>query len=242
MHRGYIKVWRKVEDSFINLDSETFHLWITLLLLANHKENEFMFNGSKMVCKQGQFISGRKTLSDRTGISESKIYRLLNIFELEHLIEQQKTNLFSIISIVNYSQYQSNEQQVEQPMNNQRTTSEQPVNTNNTLIRTKKNEKEVYTPEFEAFWLKYPKAVGKKEAYRHYRATVQTEADRGDLETALKNYISSKRVKDGFIQDGSTWMNNWKDFVNYTDPVPLGEYKSEAYRKMEESLNDKKRA
>lgn len=143
MHRGYIKIWRRIQDSFLNSNSELFHLWVNLLLLASHKDTEFIFNGKKTIIKSGQFITGRQSLSLLTGIHESKIYRLLHILENEQLIEQQKTTLYTMISIVNYSQYQETEQQAEQQMNNQRTTSEQPVNTINhkeTQRNTNKNK------------------------------------------------------------------------------------------------------
>lgn len=143
MHRGYIKIWRRIQDNFLNSNSELFHLWINLLLLASHKDTEFVFNGKKTIINGGQFITGRHSLSLLTGIHESKIYRLLHILENEQLIEQQKTNLYTIVSIINYNQYQENEQLIEQQMNNQRTTSEQPVNTINhkeTQRNTNKNK------------------------------------------------------------------------------------------------------
>ena len=143
MHRGYIKLWRKVEDSFLMLDSEAFHLWFVLLMLANHQDKEHLFNAQKVIIKRGQLISGRHSLSDRTSINESKVYRLLELFEHEQLIEQQKNNRYSIISILNYNEYQSNEQQNEQPVNNQRTTSEQPVNTPKELISIKNELKNI---------------------------------------------------------------------------------------------------
>ena len=138
MHRGYIKLWRRIEESFLMLDSEAFHLWCVLLMLANHENREHIFNNKKIIINKGQLISGRQSLSDRTNIHESKIYRLLELFEHEQIIEQQKNNRYTIISIVNYNDYQSNEQQNEQPVNNQRTTSEQPVNTPKALINIKK--------------------------------------------------------------------------------------------------------
>lgn len=139
MQTGYIKIWRKIQDSFIYQDSQALHLWIHLLLEANHKDKEFMFNGKKMICKRGQFVSGRKSLADKTGIEINKVYRLLEMFKNEQLIEQQKTNRFTLISIVCYEKYQSNEQQNEQQMNNKRTTDEQQMNTTN----NDKNEKNV---------------------------------------------------------------------------------------------------
>ena len=54
---------------------------------------------------------------------------MLKLFESEHQIEQQKTNKFTIITILSYDEYNKPEQQNEQQMNNKRTTNEQQMNT-----------------------------------------------------------------------------------------------------------------
>ena len=66
---------------------------------------------------------------------------------------------------------------------------------------------------FEFIWLGYPSKIGRKQAEKHFRASVRTEADWVDMRTALRNYLDSKRVKQGFIMNGSTWFNNWRDWV-----------------------------
>jgi len=146
MYRGYVKLWRKLEDSFFYRDSQAVHLWVYLLFEANHKATDFLFNGKKAICGRGQIITGRNTISNDTGINRSKIERLLDCFESEHLIEQQKNNKFRLISILKYEQYQSNdgasEQQNEQLVSIQRATNEQQLSTNknvNTLKRTNNN-------------------------------------------------------------------------------------------------------
>lgn len=118
--------------------SEYTLLWLHLILKANHKPKEFWFNGKNVRIKRGQFLTGRKVLSNETGINESKIERILNFFEKsEQQIEQQKTNRNRLITILSYNQYNLIKQQIEQPVNNNRTTSEQLVNTTN----NEKNDK-----------------------------------------------------------------------------------------------------
>lgn len=186
MNRGYIKLWRKIEDSFLMYDPDAIWLWIRLLLKANHKETEFMFNGKKIVLKRGQFITGRKSLVDKHRISESKVFRLLKLFENEHLIEQQKTNRYSIISIVSYNQYNDNEHLSEQPVNNQRTTSEQPVNTSKEL----NNEKNDNISDTN-------KTRPKKTFYKNPPTTELMEYFKGRyLKITNKVYVSTKKFQD----------------------------------------------
>lgn len=142
MHRGYIKVWRKFQECFFYQDSEAVHLWLHLLLEANHKDKEFMFNGKRHVCPRGCFITGRKKLAQKTGINEYKVYRLLTTFENAQLIEQQKSNANSMITIANYNEHQDNEQQIAQPVHNGCTTDAQRMHTTNN-VKNVKNEKNI---------------------------------------------------------------------------------------------------
>ena len=70
-------------------------------------------------------------------------------------------------------------------------------------------------PEFEKLWQAYPvgHAIGKKVAIGTFLRTVKSEQDKLDIWTALNNYKASKRVQDGFVQNGSTWFNQWKDWI-----------------------------
>lgn len=66
--------------------------------------------------------------------------------------------------------------------------------------------------EFMVIWKSYPKPVGMKEALRHYNSTVKTPQDVLDIKVALENYKQSAEVDKGFIKNGSTWFNQWRDW------------------------------
>ena len=79
---NYIKLMRSLKDkSYYSKDSEKLHLWVHLLLTANWNDREEMLGGKPIICKAGQFTTGRKQLSKETGINESKVERLLTYFE-----------------------------------------------------------------------------------------------------------------------------------------------------------------
>jgi hypothetical protein len=133
INNGYIKVFRSIMDKGWYKDSECVALWLHLLLKANHKGAEFMLGYSIIKLLPGQLVTGRKALSYETGISESKIERILKLFEIEQQIEQQTNSRNRIITILSWDAYQKSEQQMDSP----RTASEQPVDTN----KKKKNNK-----------------------------------------------------------------------------------------------------
>src|SRR3990167_9037775 len=148
-------------------------LWLHLLMAANHKKTETIFNNEKMIINRGQLICGRLQLEAELGINQHKIYRLMELLEKEQLIEQRKTNAFTIVSIVNYESYQNNEQ----PVSNERATSEQPVSTSKALKNDKndKNDKkDTFTPpsfeEVSQYCLERGNGVDPKKWHDFYSA------------------------------------------------------------------------
>lgn len=128
---GWISVHRKIMNSSWFNKSEYVHLWLYLLLKANHQDKEIYVGSEKVLVKRSQLLTSRNKLSEVVHVQENKIYRILKCFENEQQIEQQKTKKYTVITILNYDIYQKNEQQIEQSMNNKRTTDEQQMNTNN---------------------------------------------------------------------------------------------------------------
>ncbi len=71
---------------------------------------------------------------------------------------------------------------------------------------------------FESLWQEYPKRLGKKQALRHFMASVKTEADVIRIRNALAKYRAHVAGKEReFIQHASTWFNNWQDWENFEE-------------------------
>jgi hypothetical protein len=75
--------------------------------------------------------------------------------------------------------------------------------------------KNIYTDAFEEFWSTYPSKTGKGEAYKSWK---RINPDKQLIETILSSintYKESKRVKDGFVKNPATWLNQrcWEDEV-----------------------------
>jgi hypothetical protein len=133
MHQGYIKLHRKLFNNPIMSEPKYLLLWVTLLLMANHKETSIIFNNKRVIIPVGSFITGRKELVKRTKLNRNFIERALKYFESEAQIEQRANTKFRMISVTNWAAYQANEQ----PASSQRAASEQPASTN----KNDKNEK-----------------------------------------------------------------------------------------------------
>ncbi|MDD2899483.1 MAG: conserved phage C-terminal domain-containing protein [Desulfuromonadaceae bacterium] len=115
---GWIKFHSAVKHSIVYRDSEHFHLWIHLLLSANHEPAAVRLDdGREIELAAGQFIASRSSLARATGICESKIERTINRYNIEQMIEQITFSKFRIISICNWHEYQGGEQITEQKTN-----------------------------------------------------------------------------------------------------------------------------
>ena len=88
-----------------------------------------------------------------------------------------------------------------------------------------KEEDEKYKPDFEEIWLKYPSKIKRKESERHFITTVKTEKDFDDINQALDNYKNHLAANDWKKpQNGSTWFNNWRDWIDWIEPQKLYTY------------------
>lgn len=114
---GWIKLYRKIFNNPLYF-TEPFtrsSAWIDLILLANHKENYIIKRGIKVPVKRGQIGFGIDTLAKRWKWSRGKVERFLKLLENEEQIVRQNDNVTSLISILNYDEYQSNDKANEIP-------------------------------------------------------------------------------------------------------------------------------
>ena len=87
---------------------------------------------------------------------------------------------------------------------------------------TKPTKPDVFFP-FSEIWERYPNKDGKKQAENHFKSSVKTENDWKNINKALDNYLKSEKVLKGFIKNGSTWFNNWLDWVDFVQPEKYDE-------------------
>lgn len=80
--------------------------WIDLLLLANHSKRIINIRGVEIEINRGQLARSEETLAKRWKWSRGKVRRFLSSLKSKQQIEQQKNNVTTLITIVNYNEYQ----------------------------------------------------------------------------------------------------------------------------------------
>ena len=194
-------------------DSDHLAVWIYLLLNATHKDMDVLFKNKRITLKPGQLITSRKSIAKKLDISESKVHRVLKMLEIEQQIEQQTSNKNRLITIVGWNEYQSCEQQIEQQVNNNRTTSEQQVNTNKNIKNIKNNI--LYANFFEQIWQMYPNKRGKGQVSLTQKKKLY-DIGLEEMTRAIERYkkdLANEPWRKP--QNGSTFFNS--GYVDYLD-------------------------
>lgn len=138
MERGYIKVWRKLEDSGLLQMPNTLALFIFILMKATHKDKKIGTPIGVIELKRGQYMSGRKALARNLEQSEREIRTSLDRLENLGIMTSKTTNRFSVYTIEKYNEYQDNEQQATSRTTSGRPTDDQQTTTKQELQELKK--------------------------------------------------------------------------------------------------------
>ena len=189
-------------------------LFIHLLLSATHQEYKAgVPNGGFVILKRGQWLTGRKRLATEIGASEQQVRTALALLVGLEIITIRPTKRFSLITIVKYEDYQT----ISSEATNRVTTQQPP---DNHLITTKQEEENKRTKEvrdqFDLFWVKYPRRVGKAKALVAWNN--MTSKERSGALGAIDSHIAlweKEERKTPFIPHPTSWLHaqSWDDEI-----------------------------
>lgn len=228
-NQGWVKIHRKLKETSFYTNSKILHLFIHLVLSANHKEKKFYWNGKETIIKKGELITGLNKLSKETGMSIQSIRTALTALKSTSTITIKSTNKFSIIQIVNYAKYQSDEEKStsestskltnnQQTNNKQLTTNNNDNNNNNIYIKYiyDKNQK-------KEFGNKYVNLI--LDTYKKYFGHTPTDKKPRFIANAFLRMIEKfkkeiepykKYSTDELIEKIFSWYNSKYDFKGDT--------------------------
>lgn len=105
---GYVSIHRQFMDSRLYKDSQAVHLWLHLILKANHVEVTVNTDIGPVTVGRGQMLTGRPTLVSETFIPDNKVRSLLRTFESKGMLNiTSMGKKFSLLTIVKYDDFQS---------------------------------------------------------------------------------------------------------------------------------------
>lgn len=108
MAEGWVKLHRKLMDNDLWKEKpfSRGQAWVDLIMLASHKDKEFLFDSAYMSIHKGEIISSKRKLGARWGWSNSKVDKFLLELEKVKMLAVKSDTKKSTLKIVNYEQYQ----------------------------------------------------------------------------------------------------------------------------------------
>ena len=137
MEYGYILLQKKILEWEWYKDTNTKTVFIHLLLKANWKDAKWR----GIDIKRGQVVTSIRHLSDELNLSERTIRTSLEHLTKSREIDKQTTSKYSVITVLNYDKYQTNDTQNAQKPTNK--------TTDNTASNRQTNGKQTTTTKEE---------------------------------------------------------------------------------------------
>lgn len=124
---GWISIDRSIQNHWLFKEKRTFskfEAWIYLLMEANHSKAKVPIGNQIVTVERGQRLTSILTLSDLFNWKRFKVKTFLDLLESDGMLEVKTTSKYTLITIVNYDFYQS-EQGRNQHQNDIKPTSKQ---------------------------------------------------------------------------------------------------------------------
>lgn len=107
MDLSYVKLYRKSLESTVFQNANLWQVWSYCMMRANHKTTSVLFEGKEIILQPGQFICGRYEGSKACKMKPSTFRNQIDKLKQLKTLDTKSDNKKSIITIVNWSRYQS---------------------------------------------------------------------------------------------------------------------------------------
>lgn len=196
MEQGWVKLSRKLIEWEWYDDNNVVKLFIHCLLKANHKDKKWR----GIDIPKGSFLTSRDKLSLETNLSVQQVRSCLNKLKSTSEITIKTTNLNTLISIVKWNNYQSDNQQL-----NQQITNDQP--TDNQRITTTKNDKKEKNE-------KNVKNIPPYEEFENHALSKKSNLCKESIKLKYDSWVEND-WKDGNNKKISNWKSKLTNTVQY---------------------------
>lgn len=147
-YKGWICLHRQIMDTKLfpkRRKMTQFEAWITILLIVNHKEDEFLLHDEIIKCGKGESVMSLKSWAKTFHWSIQNVRTFFKLLQRENMIVTKGMRKSTRLTVCNYDYYQTQPTSIQQPANNQLTTNNNVNNENNKraqelneMLKTKK--------------------------------------------------------------------------------------------------------
>lgn len=226
--QGWVKLHRSILDWEWYSDTNTFKVFMHLLLTVNHEEKKWR----GIVINAGQIVTSRANLAEQLNLGVQAVRTSLDKLKSTGELTIATTNKYTIITVTNWIKYQDTNQQVNQQLTNKQPTTNQQLTTTKECKNERRKEKKenIYPPEFEIFWEKFPRQRrgGRDDSLSAWMKAIKRSTPE-EILNGLETYLGSSDVATGYAAGAARWLNadGWANtYKQLAGPktLPKGEY------------------
>lgn len=211
---GWVSFHRKIEEWEWYDDANTFRLFFHLVLKANHKDNKW--HGIDI--KRGEIITSNEQLAKQLKLTVSKIRTSLEKLKSTGEIAIKTTNKNTVVTVVNYCLYQSNEEIIANKTTNKSQTNRKQIATNNNNNNENKENYILYADEIRKI---LPSEMTKVSKSKSKLIDAIKEHGKDKIIQCIVTYekqVQEKR-KNGFkdlqfMNESTFWNGRYIDYLN----------------------------
>ena len=221
MNETYIKLYRKFADWEWYKKNNEKALFLHCLIKANYQDGRFQ--GYEV--PKGSFITSEQHLIDETGMSRQVIRTALKNLEKSQEITRKTTNKFTLISVVNWEQYQGGIDEDNQQIKHQLTNNQPTTNHQLTTIKEIKESKEykeyknnIIAPSYNSsnaveklptnktneFYYIHTEDI---EKYKSYYPAVDIEQEFRNMSAWLDANSKNRKTHNGMARFINSWLS-----------------------------------
>ncbi len=216
MNGGWVKLYRQSVDNNWLHNHRLWVFWTYCLLKASHQKTVVTIGFQRVPLEAGQFIFGRVKAAAELGMTERQVRTCLDSLKTTSNLTIKTTSKYSIITVVNWHTYQSEDcQNVQQKgqQSDQVPTSNRPATDH---IQECKEVKKESISSFSTFWTAYPRKVSKASALKSWQKINPDSSLQGEILKAIEwQSVQPDWQKENgkFIPHPATWLNGrrWED-------------------------------
>ena len=243
---GFITLHRQILDWEWYGDTNTFRLFVHILLTANFTEGRF----EGRTIQRGQLVTSLTNLAAQTSLTVRQVRVSLDHLQMTGEVTSESSNRYRIITVVKYDEYQSNDKQNgrqmtddtagkrqadDKQMTGDAAGKRQQYNNNNnynngTMEQGNNIRSRSWTDRFEEFWSVYPRKEGKENARKAFAKLNPDDGLLADMIIAVGKQRASQQWQESggrFIPYPASWLNGhrWEDEILPAAEQPRREQK-----------------
>ncbi|RVT56433.1 hypothetical protein [Niallia taxi] len=202
--QGWIKVHRKLLNSEVFRNEKLLKVFMYCLLKASHSDFQQVIGRQAVPVNPGQFVFGRKKAAQELEMHESTVRDYINLLKKQEIIDIKSTNKYSVITVVNWGLYQSENENPDNKNANKKTTERQQKDTyknvkndkEENIIAEIKDLRQQYSPEVQALIDQYWNAIKKtrKTNQISYSVIAKTMKLWNKFEKVIVHYALKKHL------------------------------------------------